>query len=307
MRLRIDLAYDGTDFRGWATQPGLRTVQHEVETALAVALRVGVRDDDPPGSARVPVVCAGRTDAGVHARGQVLHADVDEQAVTASAGRSPAPPLEALVRRLNGILPPDVVVRRVSRAPEGFDARFSATWRRYTYRVADRAESLDPLARHHVLAWPRPLDLGLLAAGSAALVGHHDFAAFCKRREGATTVRTLLDLDWRRTPSGLVEASVRADAFCHSMVRALVGCLLTVGEGRRPVEWPAQVLLSRERQPQVAVAHAHGLTLEEVAYPGDDELAERADQTRARRAALPEPHPVEPHPMKPRHSPEETA
>ena len=113
MRLRIDLAYDGTDFRGWATQPGLRTVQHQVENALAVALRIGVRDDDPPGSARVPVVCAGRTDAGVHARGQVVHADVDEARVLASAGRSPAPPLEALVRRLNGILPPDVVVRRV--------------------------------------------------------------------------------------------------------------------------------------------------------------------------------------------------
>ncbi len=287
MRLRIDLAYDGTDFRGWATQPGLRTVQHQVEHALAVALRVGVRDDDPPGSARVPVVCAGRTDAGVHARGQVVHADVDEARVLASAGRSPAPPLEALVRRLNGILPPDVVVRRVERAPEGFDARFSATWRRYVYRVVDRPESLDPLTRRHVLAWPRPLDVDVLRSASAPLVGHHDFASFCKRREGATTVRTLLDLDWSRTPAGVVEATVRADAFCHSMVRALVGCLLAVGEGRRPPEWPAQLLAERERSAQVAVAHAHGLTLEEVAYPDDDELALRAEQTRARRAQLP--------------------
>ncbi len=280
MRLRIDLAYDGTDFRGWATQPGLRTVQHHVENALAVALRVGVRDD-VPGSARVPVVCAGRTDAGVHARGQVVHADVDEAGVLASAGRSPAPPLEALVRRLNGILPPDVVVRRVVRAPDGFDARFSATWRRYVYRVADRPETLDPLTRREVLAWPRPLDVDLLRSASAHLVGHHDFASFCKRREGATTVRTLLDLDWRRAPAGVVEATVRADAFCHSMVRALVGCLLVVGEGRRPPEWPAQLLHARERPSQAAVAPAHGLTLEEVAYPDDHELALRADQTRA--------------------------
>ena len=307
MRLRIDLAYDGTDFRGWATQPGLRTVQQQVENALAVALRVGVRDDDPPGSARVPVVCAGRTDAGVHARGQVVHADVDEAGVLASAGRSPAPPLEALVRRLNGILPPDVVVRRVEQAPDGFDARFSAAWRRYVYRVADRPGSLDPLTRRHVLVWPRPLDVDLLRSASAHLVGHHDFASFCKRREGATTVRTLLDLDWRRTPAGVVEATVRADAFCHSMVRALVGCLLAVGEGRRPPEWPAQLLVERERSGQVAVAHAHGLTLEEVAYPDDHELALRAEQTRARRAELPASGPAsDPAPDPASHTGEET-
>lgn len=283
MRLRIDLAYDGSGFHGWAAQPGLRTVQGEVEQALAVALRRRTPAGEP---LRVPVVCAGRTDSGVHARGQVLHVDTTPEELAASAGRSPEPPLEALQRRLGGILPADVVVRRVAEVPVGFDARFSATWRRYVYRVADRPASLDPLTRSHVLAWSRPLSLDALAEASAPLVGLHDFAAFCKQREGATTVRTLLDLSWTRRADGVLEATVRADAFCHSMVRALVGCLLAVGEGRRPVGWPASVLASVSRSPEVTVAPAHGLTLEEVAYPDDGELAARAEQTRARRAPV---------------------
>jgi tRNA pseudouridine38-40 synthase len=283
VRLRIDLAYDGSGFHGWAAQPGLRTVQGEVEQALAVALR---RRTPTGGLLRVPVVCAGRTDTGVHARGQVLHVDTTVEELAASAGRSPEPPLEALQRRLAGILPADVVVRRVVEAPPGFDARFSATWRRYAYRVADRPASVDPLTRSHVLAWSRPLSLDLLAEASAPLLGLHDFAAFCKQREGATTLRTLLDLSWVRRPDGVLEATVRADAFCHSMVRALVGCLLATGEGRRPVDWPASVLASASRSPEVTVAPAHGLTLEEVAYPDDEELAARAEQTRARRTPV---------------------
>lgn len=283
VRLRIDLAYDGGGFHGWAAQPGLRTVQGEVEQALAVALR---RREADGTLLRVPVVCAGRTDTGVHARGQVLHVDTTPEELAASAGRSPEPPLDALVRRLGGILPDDVVVRSVREAPEGFDARFSATWRRYVYRVADRPASVDPLTRSHVLAWRRPLSLEALQAASGPLVGLHDFAAFCKQREGATTVRTLLDLTWVRRDDGVLEATVRADAFCHSMVRALVGCLLAVGEGRRDVTWPAEVLGATSRSPEVTVAHAHGLTLEEVGYPDDDELAARAEQTRARRLPL---------------------
>lgn len=283
MRLRIDLAYDGTAFHGWAAQPGLRTVQDEVERALAVALR---RREADGTLLRVPVVCAGRTDTGVHARGQVVHVDTTPEELAASAGRSPEPPLPALVRRLGGILPPDVVVRDVREAPAGFDARFSATWRRYAYRVADRAPSRDPLVRTSVLSWSRPLDLAALQEASAPLVGLHDFAAFCKQREGATTVRTLLDLAWHRRDDGVLEATVRADAFCHSMVRALVGCLLAVGEGRRPVDWPRQVLASSARSPEVTVAPAHGLVLEEVGYPADQELASRAEQTRARRPPL---------------------
>lgn len=272
----MDVAYDGTDFKGWATQPRLRTVQGTLEAGLATALRVP----------EARLVCAGRTDSGVHARGQVVHFDVAPEAVAASAGRSTAPAPEALARRLNGILPADVHVRRVVEAPDGFDARFSASWRRYAYRVADRPESVDPLSRHHVLAWGRDLDEASMNAAARHLVGLQDFAAFCKRREGATTVRTLLELEWTREPSGLLVARVVADAFCHSMVRALVGCLVAVGEGRHEPQWAADVLARRTRDPRVAVVRAHGLTLEEVGYPADDELAAQAERARARREDL---------------------
>ncbi len=276
MRLRIDCAYDGTDFSGWATQPGLRTVQGTLEEALATALRVPV----------ARVIVAGRTDAGVHARGQVAHLDVEPGVVEGSVGRSTKPPLEALRNRLAGILPPDLRVRRVVEASSGFDARFSAVWRRYAYRVADSPELVDPLARSHVLAWSRPLDLDLMNEASRPLVGLQDFAAFCRRREGATTVRTLLDLSWVRDEGGVVVGSVRADAFCHNMVRALVGSLIPVGEGRRPVGWPAEVMAGRTRHAGVTVVHPHGLTLEEVGYPDDDELAAQSERTRARREAI---------------------
>lgn len=270
MRIRIDLAYDGTEFKGWATQPGLRTVQGALEEALATALRV-------PG---VAVTCAGRTDTGVHARGQVAHLDTDPATVADSAGRSADPPLDALLRRLNGILPTDVRVRRVVEAAPGFDARFSAVWRRYAYRIADTPATVDPLTRSHVLAWPRPLDLNAMNAAATALLGEHDFAAFCKKREGATTIRTLLDVHWERDPAGLAVATVRADAFCHNMVRALVGCMVAVGEGRREPAWAADVLAARVRDPGVTVVHPHGLTLEEVGYPDAAELAAQAKAAR---------------------------
>ena len=273
MRIRMDLAYDGTDFHGWAGQPGLRTVQGTLEAALATLLRLP----------EVSVVCAGRTDAGVHARGQVTHLDVEDGVLATAAGRTDLPMPEALLPRLNGILPADVRVRRVAAAPDGFDARFSALWRRYGYRIADRAESVDPLARRHVLTWPRPLDLAAMEKASEALLGEHDFAAFCKQRVGATTIRTLLELSWKREEAGLVMATVRADAFCHSMVRSLVGCLVAVGEGRREPTWAGEVLQAGTRDPAVSVAHAHGLTLEEVAYPDDAELSARAAATRRRR------------------------
>ena len=273
MRIRMDLAYDGTDFHGWAGQPGLRTVQGTLEAALATLLRLP----------EVSVVCAGRTDAGVHARGQVTHLDVEDGVLATAAGRTDLPMPEALLPRLNGILPADVRVRRVVAAPDGFDARFSALWRRYGYRIADRAETVDPLARRHVLTWPRPLDLAAMEKASEALLGEHDFAAFCKQRVGATTIRTLLELSWKREEAGLVMATVRADAFCHSMVRSLVGCLVAVGEGRREPIWAGEVLRGGTRDPAVSVAHAHGLTLEEVAYPDDAELSARAAATRRRR------------------------
>ncbi|WP_062383906.1 tRNA pseudouridine(38-40) synthase TruA [Demequina iriomotensis] len=276
VRARLDLSYDGTDFSGWATQPGLRTVQGVLEDALA---RI-VRQDAYP---RVTV--AGRTDAGVHARGQVAHVDLAVEAWARMPGRASRTPAEALLSRLNGVLPDDVVVRSVVEAPAGFDARFSATQRRYAYRVTDAVP--DVLRRRHVLAVSRPLDVDALEAASSTLTGLRDFAAFCRGREGATTIRDLLELSWRRETdgpdAGLVVATVRADAFCHSMVRSLVGALLTVGEGRRDLDWLALVAASEGRSQAIAVAPAHGLTLEEVSYPDDALLAARAEATRGRR------------------------
>ncbi len=271
MRLRIDLAYDGGDFHGWARQPGLRTVQGDLETALETALRVP----------DVSVTCAGRTDTGVHARGQVAHVDVEPDVVEAAAGRSDEGPVPTLRRRLNGLLPADVRVRRVVEAPEGFDARFSALWRRYAYRIADTVEAADPLTRGYVVAMRRPLDVAAMNEASALLRGRHDFASFCKQREGATTIRTLLDLAWERDAAGVLVAGVRADAFCHHMVRSLVGCLVAVGEGRRDASWAGEVLAAAQRDPAVKVAPAHGLTLEEVSYPPDADLAARAEAARS--------------------------
>jgi tRNA pseudouridine38-40 synthase len=280
-RIRLDLSYDGTGFAGWARQPGLRTVQGTLEDGLGVVLRL----DPPP---RVTV--AGRTDAGVHARGQVAHVDLPDDRWAAVPGRSDRPPGVALGARLAGVLPRDVVVHRAGLAPAGFDARFSALRRRYVYRVADDPALRDPLRRHHVLWHARPVDAAAMDAAAGPLVGHHDFAAFCKPREGATTIRTLEVFGWSRPTdgpdAGLVVATVQADAFCHSMVRALVGASLAVGEGRRPVDWPAALLDGRRRDPGGAVVPAHGLTLEEVVYPPDDDLDARARQTRAVRVAL---------------------
>jgi tRNA pseudouridine38-40 synthase len=270
VRLRIDLAYDGGGFHGWARQPGLRTVQDEVERALDTVLR----------TEGLSLTVAGRTDTGVHARGQVAHLDLADDLLVGVSGRGADQPADALLRRMNGLLGPDVRLQGVSVAPEGFDARFSALWRRYVYRIADRLECVDPLTRGHVLAWPRGLDEGRMNEAAAGLLGEKDFAAFCRRRKGATTIRTLLDLVWSRDPSGLLTATVRADAFCHSMVRALVGCLIEVGEGRREPAWAAEVLVRGQRDPAVRVARAHGLTLEEVRYPADDEVAAQAERSR---------------------------
>jgi tRNA pseudouridine38-40 synthase len=244
------------------------------------------------------VTVAGRTDAGVHARGQVLHLDVPEDAWLAVPGRSDRSPQESLLTRLAGVLPADVVATRVRVAPEGFDARFSAVARRYVYRICDDHARRDPLRRQHVLWTRRPLDVDAMHEGASRVLGRHDFAAFCKPRPGATTIRTLDELRWERPQdgpdAGLVVATVRADAFCHSMVRALVGASIAVGEGRRGVDWPAELLVGGRRDPGGAVVAAHGLTLEEVVYPPDAELAERQQRTRALRSA----DDVHPHPLR---------
>ena len=260
-RLRLDLAYDGTDFAGWARQPGLRTVQGCVEDALAQVLRLAPSPT---------IVCAGRTDAGVHARGQVAHVDVDA-----------AIDLTALARSLRGVLPDDLSLLDVSIAPEGFDARFSALSRHYRYRVCDDPGSWDPLLRREVVAHPRPLDIEAMNAAGAALIGEHDFAALCKPREGASTVRRVLDLSWTRGSAGHAEMTVGADAFCHSLVRSIVGVLVPVGDGRQSTAWPAEVLASHARDPRVTVMPPHGLVLEHVRYPEDADLAARQEVTRA--------------------------
>lgn len=247
----------------------------------------------------VRLVVAGRTDAGVHAVGQVCHLDVTLAAWVALPvrRRSPTaasadPPSDAecstaLVRRLAGVLPPDLRVHAVALAPPGFDARFSAVHRRYAYRICDDESGVPPLRRRDVLRYPRPaarrLDLAAMAEASAALLGLHDFAAFCQRRVGATTVRSLLEYGWARDGDGFATARVVADAFCHSMVRSLVGAVLAVGEGRRDPAWPAAVLAGGRRDPGVNVVPPHGLTLEAVGYPPDAELAERARAARATR------------------------
>jgi tRNA pseudouridine38-40 synthase len=310
VRLRIDLGYDGSGFSGWAAQPGRRTVEEVLAGVLGRVLRL-------PGPPSLTV--AGRTDAGVHARGQVVHTDVPAPAWAALSGQGTAgqstagqstagqstagqgtgdqgaagqstvgqpPARRDPVARLAAALPPDIRVHAVSPAPDGFDARFSALWRRYSYRVCDDPARADPLRRHETLWFFRRLDLAAMNEAALAFLGEHDFAAVCRRRPGATTTRTLRVLTWRRDGDGTAVATVTADAFCHNMVRALVGALLAVGEGRRPPGWPAQVLTAAARDPSVRVVAPHGLCLEEVGYPAAGELTARAAQTRRLRVPL---------------------
>jgi len=267
VRLRLDVSYDGTDFSGWAAQPTRRTVAGVLQDALAILV-----GDRPLG-----LTVAGRTDAGVHATGQVCHIDLSS---TVYEGLRPS-----LVRRLAALMPPDARVKAVTEVPSSFDARFSATWRRYEYRVADVPWGPEPLRRRDTLGWVRRLDLDRLRAAAADLVGEHDFAAYCKRKDNATTVRAITQLDWHRTADGVAVATVQADAFCQAMVRSLVGAMLAVGDGRRDPAWPASLLRLRERSSEVTVAPAHGLTLVAVGYPAEAEYAQRADATRRLRVS----------------------
>lgn len=269
-RYRLDLAYDGAAFHGWASQDGLRTVQGELEHWLTTVLRL-----ETPAQLTV----AGRTDAGVHARGQVAHVDLPDDDMP------PAERAERLTRRLGRVLPPDVTVRRVTVAPEGFDARFSAIWRRYVYRLAET--TADPLHRGLVHRVGRPLDVAAMDAAAAALVGLHDFVAFCKAKPFATTIRHVLDCGVTRVDegelAGTVAVEIRADAFCHSMVRSVVGALVGVGLGQHDAAWLERHVRAAQRARDIKVMPARGLVLEDVGYPADDQLAARASQARARR------------------------
>ena len=275
VRLRLDIAYDGTDFAGWAAQDGHRTVAGVLDEALSTVFRTPVR-----------VFGAGRTDSGVHASGQVAHLDVPADALGHAHPRRPRegePEFLPLVRRLARFLPADVRVRDIGRAPAGFDARFSALRRHYAYRISLAPYGVEPHLARFVTAWPRALDVDAMAAASRDLLGLHDFAAFCRHRPGATTIRDLQRLDWSRE-GDLVTARVSADAFCWSMVRSLVGALLAVGEGRRETGWCATLLGAAARSSDFAAAPARGLTLIGVDYPPDDQLAERIAVTRDLRA-----------------------
>lgn len=279
-RMRIDLGYQGTHFHGWAKQPGLRTVQGILEAGLERIL-----------GTEVQTVVAGRTDSGVHARRQVVHIDLDTSATQKLIGRSGRTVDAALLSRLRGVMSvgdySDVVIHSAQEVAEDFDARFSALWRSYQYRLADSRSFIDPLLVAVTTRNKGELDEEAMAEAAAEAKGLHDFIPFCKPREGATTIRTLHDLEVGRDHDGVITIDLRADAFCHHMVRALVGGLIKVGAGTWPVTRPAQLLAEADAgvDPDVPmfVTPAHGLVLEAVGYPEPEFYGSRAVQTMARR------------------------
>ncbi|MGP7814250.1 tRNA pseudouridine(38-40) synthase TruA [Glutamicibacter soli] len=275
IRMRMVLGYDGAAYNGWARQPNVTGVQQLVEEALETLIR-----------RRVRVVVAGRTDAGVHARRQVVHLDLTQEEFDGLPRRSPLAPGPALVRRINGILGRQdgaVWVHEAEVAPEGFDARFSALARRYSYRIADGIERWDPLTRH-LTTWHRePLDVEAMNREAQTVLGRHDFLTYCKPRPEATTIRTLQEFSFTRTEDGVILAHLKADAFCHNMVRALIGAAMMVGDGREQPGFLASRLEEMVRDSKTKLAHPRALVLEEVYYPNADQLAARALQTRAKR------------------------
>jgi tRNA pseudouridine38-40 synthase len=264
-RLRLDLSYDGTNFSGWAIQPDRRTVQQVIEEAISTVAQ-----------SKAETIVAGRTDAGVHATGQVIHVDVPESLE-----------IDDLAYKLNRILDEDVRINQIQIAPTAFHARFSALRRYYEYRILDENKVIPPLARFNTASWYRPLDVDQMNHASALLLGTHDFAAFCKFREGATTIRTLETYQWRRDRDGYLVGDVVADAFCYSMVRNLVGAIVCVADGRKESNWISTLLENKERVSDSLVFPARGLSLYKVDYPDDAELLERAAKTVARREEEP--------------------
>lgn len=285
-RLRLNVAYDGTGFSGWSEQPGLRTVQGEIESALTTLFR---RLGDVP-----TVTVAGRTDAGVHARGQVVHLDLTDPQIAQlqrpHRGMVDQSPLDAptvLARRLNGLAgaSDEIVVTGARVAPRGFHARFGALWRKYEYRIADRGAERDPTRRSHTLWYDQRLDLDVMNAVADGLLGLHDWAAYCRHREYATTIRELQAFRWRREADGVLVATVQADAFCHNLVRNLVGACVAVGEGVLPEHRAVGIRREAARNGEFRVVPALGLTMLEVGYPPDDEMEARVASTQVKRSA----------------------
>ncbi|NUL60254.1 tRNA pseudouridine(38-40) synthase TruA [Brevibacterium luteolum] len=281
-RIRLDLGYRGTDFHGWARQPEARTVQGLIEAGLETVCGTPVR-----------TVVAGRTDAGVHARRQVVHLDITDAIADRLIGRSDRTAGDALAARLRGALrhlgAEDIVVHAAAEVDASFDARFAAVSRRYTYRIADPHSFLDPLTAGHTTVSKEPLDAAAMHTAAQEILGLHDFLPFCKPRPESTTIRTLLDCTVTRDDEGIIVIDLRADAFCHHMVRALVGGLMKVGTGAWPATRPAELIARAEAGSTdlgpMFVTPAHGLVMEHVEYPPPREWQARAERTRARRDA----------------------
>ena len=267
-RFRIDLAYDGTEFWGWAMQPGIPSVQGELVTALTTVF--GESKD------AFGMRVAGRTDAGVHATAQVAHIDLTA-AQLKRLGRS-----VGMVGKLNDLLPPSIRIHSVTEAPFGFDARFSASYRRYRYRIADGLAPKNPLKARYTLWLNHELDLLAMKAASLELLGMHDFASFCRRKPNATTIREVREIQIKRNPveENIIEVELLADAFCHNMVRSIVGALIAVGEGRASVEDIDTRLKAADRTSSYKVVAAKGLTLMEIGYPPAHQMAAQVARTK---------------------------
>lgn len=267
LRLRLDFSYDGTNFSGWAKQRDQRTVQGEMESALEAITR------NP-----ITLTVAGRTDAGVHATAQVAHLDLPERDQNSKDWD-----LADITYRLNRMLPEDIRIYSTTLAPNFFHARFSALTRSYIYKIADGGQLLPPLLRYDTATWYRPLDIAKMNEAVTPLLGQHDFAAYCKARDTGTTIRTLKEFTFRREPNNFITATITSDAFCHSMVRSLIGAAVCVGEGRFEPSWMKSILDGRERIGESLVFPARGLTLTKVTYPKDEELEARLSITVRRR------------------------